>query len=56
MWERLWDDIGMSPAGQPRAALSTKRLKKLGEVGRQKIYFFFLLMFQFYRLLKETFN
>lgn len=40
VWGRLWDDIGLSPAGQPRAALSTKRLKKLGEVGRQ-IYIIF---------------
>ncbi|CAM9374006.1 unnamed protein product, partial [Laminaria digitata] len=34
VWGRLWDDIGLSPAGQPRAALSAKRLKKLAEVGR----------------------
>ncbi|CAM9169353.1 unnamed protein product [Ectocarpus sp. 12 AP-2014] len=32
VWGRLWDDLGLSPAGQPRASLSAKRLKKLGEV------------------------
>lgn len=38
VWGRLWDDIGLSPAGQPRAALSTKRLKKLAEVSRSILY------------------
>lgn len=32
VWGRLWDDLGLSPTGQPRASLSAKRLKKLGEV------------------------
>lgn len=33
VWGRLWDELGMSPAGQqPRASLSAKRLNKLGEV------------------------
>lgn len=33
VWGRVWDDVGLSPPGQPRASLSAKRLKKLGEVG-----------------------
>lgn len=32
VWGHLWDDIGLAPVGQPRAILSSKRLKRLADV------------------------
>lgn len=32
VWGYLWDEIGLAPVGQPRAILSSKRLKRLADV------------------------